>query len=485
MKLTPLSYPMKSKPAQHNLKDSYSPADAGLSVFLEPIAALATAPGSAAIAVIRLSGQGALERIEALLQRRTHANPRFMALAKFIHPETLEILDELLVTTFVGPSSFTGEDSAELYCHGGPYIVQRILQTLFAYGFRQADPGEFTRRAFLNGKMDLSSAEGIKQLVEASTHQQWIAARQLATGSFSETIEDLRSKLIGTLAFLAARIDFPDEGDTQDVALETVVHKVRQVSSQLDKLEASYQSGRIAAQGLMVAIIGKPNAGKSTLMNTLLGHDRAIVSDEAGTTRDYLEEPCRVRGRLIRLIDTAGVRETIDKVERQGVEKALRLATEADLVLLLIGRDAAESDYRAMEVMAHEIGESKCLLVQTKADLARNPKEPVLADKALVAISCLQSHGLDLLEDEIAKRVDGYLGSLEDKPFVSSARHLAAIQEAKGMLKQFYEGVEAGAYDEMLAFELQNASRALGSILGVVDVEDILDKVFHEFCVGK
>ncbi|RZA19003.1 MAG: tRNA uridine-5-carboxymethylaminomethyl(34) synthesis GTPase MnmE, partial [Proteobacteria bacterium] len=407
------------------------------------------------------------------------------AMAKFIHPETQETLDELMVATFVGPASFTGEDSAELFCHGGPYIVQRILQTLFAFGFRQADPGEFTRRAFLNGKMDLSSAEGIKQLVEAGTHQQWIAARQLATGSFSETIDELRSRLIGTLAFLAARIDFPDEGDTQDVALETVIHKVRQVSSQLDKLEASYQSGRIAAQGLMVAIIGQPNMGKSTLMNTLLGHDRAIVSEKAGTTRDYLEEPCRVRGRLIRLIDTAGVRETKDTIEKQGVEKAKKLAAEADLVLLLVGRDADDAAYKEMESLAHEIGESKCLLVQTKADLKATSKKLALSEKNFVSISCLQSQGLEQLEDEIVRRVDGFVGTLDEKPFVSSARHLAAIIEAKSFLDQFYEGVESGAYDEMLAFELQNASRALGSILGVVDVEDILDKVFHEFCVGK
>lgn len=475
---------MNPKTTKHNLKDAYSPADAGFSVLSEPIAALATAPGAAAIAVIRMSGQGCLELIEPLLERRSVSPVRVMAMAKFFDPESEQTIDELMVATFKGPASFTGEDSVELFCHGGPYIVQRILETLFAHGFRQADPGEFTRRAFLNGKMDLSSAEGIKQLVEAGTHQQWIAARQLATGTFSETIEELRSRLIGTLAFLAARIDFPDEGDTQDVALETVIHKVRQVSQQLDKLEASYQSGRIAAQGLMVAIIGQPNMGKSTLMNTLLGHDRAIVSEEAGTTRDYLEEPCRVRGRLIRLIDTAGVRETKDKIEQQGVERAKKLAAEADLVLLLVARDAKASAYADVEALALEIGPGKCLLVQTKADLkAKAVTNPVAGE--FIAISCLESHGLDQLEDAIVKRVDGFVGQLDEKPFVSSARHLQAIKDAKRDLQQFYTGVDEGAYDEMLAFELQNATRALGSILGVVDVEDILDKVFHEFCVGK
>ncbi len=472
---------MNRKPSQNHLKDAYSPAPAGFSVISEPIAALATAPGAAAIAVIRMSGQGSLDLIEPLLERRSKVPHRKMGMAQMIDPESGATLDELMVVTFVGPHSFTGEDSVELYCHGGPYIVQRILATLFNHGFRQADPGEFTRRAFLNGKMDLSSAEGIKQLVEAGTHQQWIAARQLASGLFSETIEELRSRLIGTLAFLAARIDFPDEGDTQDVALETVIHKVRQVSEQLNKLELSYQSGRVAAQGLMVAIIGQPNMGKSTLMNALLGHERAIVSDEAGTTRDYLEEPCRVRGRLIRLIDTAGVRETSDKIERQGVERAQKLAQEADLVLLLLASDSGESALSELEKLKLSIGTEKCVLVQTKADL----KPGANTDPRFLSISCLEAKGLDALEMEIVKRVDGFVGQLEEKPFVSSARHLAAIKEAKADLDKFYAGVDAGAYDEMLAFELQNATRALGSILGVVDVEDILDKVFHEFCVGK
>ncbi len=470
---------MKDK-GQHTLHDSYSPAHVGFSVMSEAIAALSTAPGAAAIAVIRMSGRDTFDYLEPLLERRSTPVARSMALAGFLDPASGERIDELMVALFVGPHSFTGEDSAELFCHGGPYIVQRILQTLFAHGFRPAEPGEFTRRAFLNGKMDLSSAEGVKQLVEAGTHQQWIAARQLATGRFSETIEELRSRLIGALAFLAARIDFPDEGDTQDVALETVVHKVRGVMAQLQKLEASYASGRVAAQGLMVAIIGQPNMGKSTLMNTLLGHERAIVSDQAGTTRDYLEEPCRMSGRLIRLVDTAGVRDTEDTIERQGVAKALAIAMQADLVLLLVAKDAPVQAYKDIESIALRIGLEKCLRVQTKADLGQESNRA-----GYVPISCLADHGLEQLEAEVVKRVDGYVGPLKDQPFVSSARHHQAIQAAKADLDQFFAGVKDGAYDEMLAFELQNATRALGGILGVVDVEDILDKVFHEFCVGK
>lgn len=471
---------MKPNSPSENSKQTSrkDPADAGFSVLSEPIAALSSAPGAAAIAVIRVSGEGCLPLLEKFLDRQSQAKARTMSLCRFVYQD--ETIDELMVATFNGPYSFTGQDSAELFCHGGPYIVQRILQALYAGGFRPAEPGEFTRRAFLNGKMDLSSAEGIKQLIDASTHQQWIAARQLATGRFSDAIEDLRDRVIGALAFLAARIDFPDEGDTQDVALETVVAKVKKVSERLDRLEASYSSGRVAAQGLMVTIIGQPNMGKSTLMNVLLGHDRAIVSEEAGTTRDYLEEPCRIRGRLIRLIDTAGVRETLDKVERIGVERALKLADDADLVLALLSADASPEEQAELEDLIKKIGPEKCLRIQTKSDLPKAKQRP-----DYIAISCRKEHGLDKLEEALAQRVDSYVGNLRDEPFVSSARHLQAIREAKLDLDRFYEGVKAGAYDEMLAFELQNAVRALGGILGLVDVEDILDKVFKEFCVGK
>ncbi|MFY7928365.1 MAG: hypothetical protein ACOVS5_05810, partial [Oligoflexus sp.] len=194
---------------------SQSPAYAGLSSIQEPIAALATAAGAAAIAIIRISGKGCLDRLESHLRRRsTTIRARQMMMAEFLDPEQRTVIDELMVVTFPGPHSFTGEDAAELFCHGGPYIVQRILQVLWQHGFRPAEPGEFTRRAFLNGKMDLSAAEGIKQLVSASTHQQWLAARQLATGRFAKAIEELRSGLIEALAYLAARIDFPEEGDT-------------------------------------------------------------------------------------------------------------------------------------------------------------------------------------------------------------------------------------------------------------------------------
>ncbi len=461
---------------------NHGPASAGLSFRGEPIAALATAPGAAAIAIIRMSGDGVLELIKPFFpkgQMNRH-KARVMGLGQFSDPSTHQMIDELMFVCFHGPHSFTGEDSIELFCHGGPYIVNRILQCLWMHGFRPAQPGEFTKRAYLNGKLDLSAAEGIKQLVEASTHQQWMAARQLATGRFAQKIEELRSVLIEAMAYLAARIDFPDEGDTQDVDLALVRSKVLRVFKSLESLERSYASGRVAAQGLMVAIIGQPNMGKSTLMNTLLGHERAIVTEIAGTTRDYLEEPCRIKGRLIRLIDTAGIRDASDRVEKLGVERSLTIAQEADFVLLLMSPESSSSERAEIGALAQQIGLDKCLKILTKSDLGR----PEWACDCL-PLSCSKGEGLEALEDALVVRVDGFIGQLDEEPFLSSSRHLAAIQMARQDLEAFFEAETAGHYDELLAFELQNAARALSGILGGVDVEDILDKVFRDFCVGK
>ncbi len=457
------------------------PADAGLSFRGDPIAALATAPGAAAIAIIRVTGQGIFDLLKPFLSDRGKEPVwKQVRLGKFREPTGGEVIDELMYVYFQGPHSFTGEDSAELYCHGGPYIVNRILKCLWSQGFRPAEPGEFTKRAFLNGKLDLSAAEGIKQLVEASTHQQWMAARQLATGRFALRIEELRSTLIEAMAYLAARIDFPDEGDTQDVDLAMVRSKVLRVMKSLEALERTYASGRVAAQGLMVTIIGLPNMGKSTLMNTLLGHDRAIVTEIAGTTRDYLEEQCRIKGRLIRLVDTAGIRDASDRVEKLGVERSLQLAQEADLILLLYSPDMSQQERLEVEALEATLDPIKTLKILTKSDLGAPPWA-----EALMAISCKEEHGLEILEQELVKRVDGYLGQLSEEPFVSSARHLAAIQVARQDLEAFFTADQAGHYDELLAFELQNASRSLSGILGGVDVEDILDKIFKDFCVGK
>jgi tRNA modification GTPase len=449
----------------------------------EPIAALASGTGAAAVALLRLSGRGCHEFVAPLLEPLGSASwaAQTLRLCRLRDGETGEILDEPLAAQFFAPRSFTGEDSVEIYCHGGPFIVQRALASLYRAGFRPAEPGEFTRRAFLNGKLDLTAAEGIKELVEAQSHQQWQAARQLASGKLKETIDALRKELIQSMAYLEAQIDFPDEGDTAHLHRGHVRTRVEAVRARVKRLLSTYDSGRVASRGLMVALVGAPNAGKSTLMNELLGRERAIVTPIAGTTRDYLEESCLVNGRLIRLVDMAGLRESRDAVEAIGIETARRLARAADLVVFLAASDAAAA---ATEVDAweRELTPQKALHLATKSDLA----QPAWAKgPRWLAVSCATGAGVDALRARLAEAVDRHVGGLGEESFVTSARHVAALEATQVALDAFAAADARGEYDELLAFELQQAARALQAIVGAVDNEDVLDAVFSTFCVGK
>lgn len=437
----------------------------------EPIVAVASGSGGA-VALIRISGRGCLALAARCLPFLVK-DFRVMRYGRLVDAASGETLDDVMAVAFQGPKSFTGQDSVEVFCHGGPYIVRRALKAFYAAGIRAAEPGEFTRRAFLNGKLDLTAAEGVKALVEAESEHQWKAARQLATGRLKEAIERLRRELVESMAFLEAQIDFPDEGDTAHLHLESVTRRVTVVRATVERLIASYDDGKVASRGLMVALLGEPNAGKSTLMNELLGRERAIVSDIAGTTRDYLEEPCLIEGRLIRLVDMAGVRhDTADAIEKIGVETARRLAGEADLVLFLAPADRAEKPEEP--AVPH-------LKVLTKADLGT----PIWADESWIRLSCRAGTGAKALRSLLAKRVDDHVSALKEDTFVTSARHVHALREAKGALDGYFGAMAAGGYEEMLAFELQQAARALVQVIGKVDHEDVLDKVFSEFCIGK
>ncbi len=449
----------------------------------QPIAALATGSGSAAVAVIRLSGQNCHQLLLPCLNWRGGWQPRQLRLALVSDPRSGEHIDDAMVVLFVGPRSFTGEDSAEIHCHGGPYVVRRLLELLYRLGFRAAEPGEFTRRAFLNGKLDLTAAEGIKALVEAQSHQQWVAARHLTDGKLKAAIEDLRRILVEALAYLAAQIDFPDEGDTAHVDLEPVRQRVSEAAIAINGLIGSYDDGRVASQGLSVALFGAPNAGKSTLMNALLGRERAIVTPIAGTTRDYIEEACLIDGRLIRLIDMAGVRDATDPVEALGVEKARELAREADIVLFLAASDLAVSPEIQIANWISELNPKSYLQIATKSDLA----SPTWAIRTRwLSISCQATTGLDQLRKALADQVDRHIGNLAaEQAFVTSARQHHALRNALEGLQKFNDGDAAGAYVEMLAFELQESVKALRGIVGEIDTEDVLDKVFSQFCVGK
>ena len=356
------------------------PTELALSGDQEPVAALSSGRDAAAIAVVRMTGLGCLKLAEACIRFLGNRRPEHgrMRLCQVFDPESEEVIDQPAYVFFKGPSSYTGQDSLELFLHGGPFLVGRVLSLLWACGFRPAEPGEFTRRAYLNGKMDLTGAEGIRALVEAASEQEWMAARHLASGRLRAKISGLREKVLSAMAWLEARIDFPDEAETSLVGWQDVDERIAWLRGSVAELLSSFDSGRVASQGLKVTLFGLPNAGKSTLMNTLLGQERAIVTDVPGTTRDYIEERCLVLGRLIRLTDTAGVRTSTEQVEHLGIERSLALARESDVVLSLIPSDGSARDLEELKLWQQQLrGPVPCLNVLTKADLPQPSWLPV------------------------------------------------------------------------------------------------------------
>lgn len=448
----------------------------------EPIAALASAPGKSGVAVIRVSGQQCHQILTKHLKSKNlqSAHDRIMQLANFVDVNDA-IIDQVLAVFFKSPRSFTGQDCVEIFCHGGPYIIEKILASLQRSGIRPADPGEFTKRAFLLGKMDLSQAEGIHQMIDAHSEQQLHSARYFAEGHFGKFIESLRKDLVAAMSILAARIDFPDEGDTKDVGLEDVHKRVVKVCQQVDELVATYDSGRIARSGLKVALLGAPNAGKSTLMNALLGQDRAIVTNIPGTTRDYLEEACLIQGRLMNLVDTAGVRKGHGEVEQIGIKRSLEIAQKSDLILLMVSKDSDEKAFQEAQGWTHQFGLQKCIQIISKSDLTGGIRHK----EDWIPISAKDGHGLSELKKTLTQSFDEQVAEITDKPFISKFRHYDALQKCHRHLKAFFAASEAGYYDEILAFELQEAARALNLLIGTIDSEDVLDAVFGEFCLGK
>lgn len=453
----------------------------------DPIVAIASPSGVSAIGIIRVSGAGLKELFAPLIRFKSSKalewpKPRQMTYLSVIDPDKSTILDDVMLCYYSAPHTYTGEDMVEIFPHGSPYVMSSLLKLLLAKGCRQADAGEFSRRAFLNGKIDLAAAEGIRGMTEAESEGQWLAARQMASGKLSEYINDLRDQVIRCMAFLEARIDFPDEGDTKDVGLDQVNELATIVSESLTRLMDSFQSGRVSADGFRVALLGSPNVGKSTLMNAFLGHERAIVTDIPGTTRDYLEEKCLLNGRLIRLIDTAGLRTTEDTIEKIGIERSLEIAQEADLVLFIT--DTGENNEEAEDVLRKlRASHTPFFEVWSKCDLrATSDSNP-----DALQISAKNGIGLERLKEVIVSQVDNAIGVgyQSGHVVISNARHQAAIHAARASMSSFFQLMNERSFDECLAFELREAADALESIVGRVEQDDVFDVIFSSFCVGK
>jgi len=467
-------------------------------VNVDTIAALSTAPGVGAIAVVRVSGPhafGVLGRVAPELAGALDAlaPPRVATFTRVCSPVDGEVIDHALVTRFPGPDSYTGEDTVEISSHGGVLVPAMVLDACLSAGARQAEPGEFTRRAYLNGRMDLVQAEAVSDVIHARSRALHRASVVQLDRGLSDRVGALRTALVGLEALLAHHVDFPEEDDAP-VPLERIVREAGQLRIRLDRMLATSPEGELLRAGALVVLAGRPNVGKSSLYNALLGRERAIVTPEPGTTRDALEAELEVGGFPFRLVDTAGLRETDHSVERLGIEVTLRYVEQADVVLLCAedGRPLAEEEV----AFFHQVGADRVALVRTKADreVADDGHEvggdaPELAGVhpvCEVAVSTVTARGLDRLRDELRRLVfSGLIRPDPDVPVITRRRHARALKAARDAVEAFGTALEGGVPAVMASTHLREAEGALEELVGVVSSEDVLDVVFRDFCVGK
>ncbi len=438
----------------------------------DTIAALSTPPGEGAIAVVRLSGPEALT-IAGKIFRGATPQPRRAVFGRIVDAEG--VVDEVVLTTFSAPASYTGEHVVEIGCHGGVLVSARVLQTALEAGARAAGPGEFTQRAFLNGKMDLTQAEAVMDLIRAQTPLAARAAAEQLAGRIGAEILAIREAILDVVAHVEAYIDFPDEDIDPDTGA-ALLGRIGAARERIARLLATAHEGRILREGVRLAICGRPNAGKSSLLNRLAGYERAIVSPTPGTTRDTIEEVLNLRGIPFRVIDTAGLRETPDAIEREGVRRAREAVEAADVVLRVI--DATEAG--ALEDPAVADAE---MIVLNKCDLATGT--PPGTPPGLFAISCATGAGIDTLVDALAARVRTEPAAPRDSLAAVNARHQACLKRAAAALAAAAEKLSAGEAPEFLALDLREALAAAGEVVGVVDTDDILGRIFGSFCIGK
>jgi tRNA modification GTPase len=449
------------------------------------IYALSTAPGRAAIATVRISGKAAGQTLRALCAGKVPA-PRCAALRALRDPGSGDVLDRALVLWFPGPASFTGEDMAELHLHGGAAIVAGVLSALARLGLRMAEPGEFTKRAFENGKLDLTEAEGLADLINAQTAAQRAQALAQSGGALRARYEAWRAMLLRSMAYVEASLDFSDEGDIAADAFNAAMPEVRCLIADLDRALADGHRGEIVREGIRVAITGAPNVGKSSLLNALAGRDAAIVFDEPGTTRDVIEVAVDLDGFPFVLRDTAGLRDAASPVEQEGIRRALAAAEEADIVLALINASAcATSSTLPEEEGQGEGGNAKAkrvIAILNKIDLA--PPKLSEIGPGVIPVSAKTGEGVDALKAALAGFARENYGHHE-APLITRARHRQEIERARGALASFLACTGAGDHPELAAEHLREAADALARLTGRLDVEDVLGQIFSEFCIGK
>ncbi len=452
----------------------------------DTICAVSTPPGDGGIGIIRLSGRQAIALAAVLFKPQrdkviADAASHTLHYGHVVDPGTGEVIDEALVSVMRAPATYTREDVVEFNCHGGMMPLRRTMELLIRTGARQAEPGEFTRRAFLNGRIDLAQAEAVMDTIRARTDLCLRAANEQLRGGLSAEVSTLRERLLSIIVSVEAGIDFPEE-DIETESGRPLAELIRGVVSGIDDLLAGYNYGRILRSGFAAAIVGRPNVGKSSLLNALLKQDRAIVTEVPGTTRDVLEEYVNVSGIPLRILDTAGIRHSHDIVEQEGVRRSLAAIASADIVLVVLdGSMPLTADDRRV---LHEVKGRSTIAVINKSDLDRQ-LEGIDWPDTRVSVSCRRNDGLDDLKKAIADKVHTGAVKSPAHAWAVNQRHRTALQKTRDSLQSALASVESSLSPEFVAVDLRGALDSLGLITGATHTEDILERIFSDFCIGK
>ncbi len=454
----------------------------------DTIAAIATAMSSSGIGIVRISGEEAVSVADRIFEMKNHKKlsemPTHTIHYGHIHDGD-EVIDEVMVLLMRGPKSYTREDTVEIDCHGGVYVMKRILETVIRHGARPAEPGEFTKRAFLNGRIDLSQAESVIDVIYSKNDFALKSSLSQLSGSVSEKIRDIRGTVLHEIAFIESALDDPEHISLEGYP-EQLSEIVSGVADKIEKLLANSDNGKMLKEGISTVIVGKPNAGKSSLLNTLVGEEKAIVTDIAGTTRDVLEEQINLNGILLNVIDTAGIRDTEDVVEKIGVERAKKYLNDADLVIYVVDTSTAldENDAEIMELLQ----DRHAIVLLNKSDLKQiTTVEEVRKhlDKTMIPISAKEQTGIDALEKEIKEMFFSGKVTFNDEVYITNIRQKTALQEALRSLKLVQQSIEDDMPEDFYSIDLMNAYEELGTIIGEAVEDDLVNEIFSKFCMGK
>ncbi|HAR4826054.1 TPA: tRNA uridine-5-carboxymethylaminomethyl(34) synthesis GTPase MnmE [Staphylococcus aureus] len=457
---------------------------------LDTITSISTPMGEGAIGIVRLSGPQAVEIADKLYKGKHLLNDvpsHTINYGHIIDPESKEVVEEVMVSVLRAPKTFTREDIIEINCHGGILTINRVLELTMTYGARMAEPGEFTKRAFLNGRIDLSQAEAVMDFIRSKTDRASKVAMNQIEGRLSDLIKKQRQSILEILAQVEVNIDYPEYDDVEDATTEFLLEQSKEIKQEINRLLDTGAQGKIMREGLSTVIVGKPNVGKSSMLNNLIQDNKAIVTEVAGTTRDVLEEYVNVRGVPLRLVDTAGIRETEDIVEKIGVERSRKALSQADLILFVLNNNEAltQEDYTLYEVVKNE----DVIVIVNKMDLEQNidinEVKDMIGDAPLIQTSMLKQEGIDELEIQIRDLFFGGEVQNQDMTYVSNSRHISLLKQARQTIQDAIDAAESGVPMDMVQIDLTRTWEILGEIIGETASDELIDQLFSQFCLGK